>query len=272
MTANIGKNWCLTWNNYTEENLQWLKDEFICKYLVFGLEIAPETGTKHIQGYFQLEKKIRVTGLKKIFGKIPHFTIARGTAEENKIYCSKEGKPFERGKATVKGERNDLTELKTSIMNGEKTVKDIRQENPMDYHMYGRTLEKIEEDYFGTQKNMRKTEAIWLYGKTGTGKTFSVYEEHGAEDIYTYEDDNGWWDLYDQEKVCLIDEFRGGIQYNELLKLTDVYPKKVKRRNKCPRPFTSEKIYITSSMPPWKVYKNLAKDDSIDQLLRRLNH
>lgn len=263
------RNWCFTWNNYTDENIDWLKYKFDCRYLIFGLEIAPNTGTKHIQGYFQLEKATRMTGLKKLFGKQVHFEGAKGDDEQNKKYCSKDGEYFEKGTPSKQGKRTDLIELKDEIMTGKKTVKDIRQDNPLIYHQYGRTLEKLEEDFYASTQSMRTITNIWIYGKTGVGKTKYVYDNHKMEDIYKHKDDNGWWDLYDNQEVCLIDDFRGSIKYNEILTLADIYPETVRRRNRCPKPFTSKYLYVTSSLPPWKVYKNLTKGDSIEQLLRR---
>ena len=47
---------CFTINDYSEEDIQEMKmfgTEY-CTYIVFGKEIAPSTGTPHLQGYAEL--------------------------------------------------------------------------------------------------------------------------------------------------------------------------------------------------------------------------
>jgi len=59
-------------------------------YLVWQLERAPTTGKVHLQGYFELKKKARLTQLKDIPGLSKgHFERAKGTADQNTQYCTK---------------------------------------------------------------------------------------------------------------------------------------------------------------------------------------
>ena len=97
-------NYCFTWNNYTPELegqfRSWL--EFNCKYAIYGHEIAPVTGTPHLQGFFSLKTKKRMTTLQKRFGenhiKLALF-VAKGSAQQNRAYCTKADKEnyFEHG-------------------------------------------------------------------------------------------------------------------------------------------------------------------------------
>lgn len=58
---------------------------------------------------------------------------------------------------------------------------------------------------------------------------------------------------------------------NELLMMIDKHPNYfVRRRGREPLPFTSKKVIITSSMSPEEVYHNLAENDKLEQLLRRI--
>lgn len=270
MTETQKRNWCFTLNNYCEEDICKL-DKIDCKYMVYGFEIG-KNETPHLQGYLQLKKKLRMKGLKKMIdiNKI-HLEKQKGTVDEAANYCKKDKNFKERGKKSVQGERTDLEDTKDEILEGKLKIDDILENDPMMYHQYGRTLEKIEELYYKKKANKKfiERDCIWIFGETGCGKTKSVYDEHDMNDIYKHKNDKGWWDLYDNQKVCLMDDFRGNIEYGELLKLTDRYPESVIRRNKCPKPFTSEKIVITSSVGPWEVYKNLSKNDKLEQLYRR---
>jgi len=80
-------------NNYTEDEVFQLKQVLtkICKKAVFGLEIG-EGGTPHIQGYINLIKKDRITGLinkHSCFAKCS-FREARNSEALIK-YCQKDG-------------------------------------------------------------------------------------------------------------------------------------------------------------------------------------
>jgi len=53
-----GRAWCFTLVNYTEEEADvardWMEEE--AAYAVFGWELADETYTPHIQGYFRMNR------------------------------------------------------------------------------------------------------------------------------------------------------------------------------------------------------------------------
>jgi len=79
--------WCYTWNNYPEGTPLSYFDE-ISKQNFSQYENAPTTGTPHIQGYFHLKEKKRLTQLAKMFPGI-HFEQARASAWHNYQYCQK---------------------------------------------------------------------------------------------------------------------------------------------------------------------------------------
>ena len=90
-------NFCFTWNNYIVEGVSreerlvgWLEE--FTKYACFGHEIAPTTGTPHLQGFFSLKKRDRTSTLQKKFQKLGidmALIYASGNAEQNRAYCSK---------------------------------------------------------------------------------------------------------------------------------------------------------------------------------------
>lgn len=85
--------WIFTWNNYNDESISILKFFFegYCKELGFGKEIAPTTGTPHLQGYFHLTKKLRFEQLKKLLPKNLYLDNMKGTLAQSKVYAVKEG-------------------------------------------------------------------------------------------------------------------------------------------------------------------------------------
>lgn len=270
------RKWVFTLNNYTEEEFTKIKEfgEKNCKYFIVGKEIG-ESGTPHLQGYMRFANARSFASMKKTIPKA-HIEIAFGTDIENQKYCSKDNNFEERGSLSQQGERKDLNDIKNKILKGEMLASDILTEDPKFYHMYGRTLEKLEDVKNNKIIRTNKTKCIWIWGPTGTGKSqfaTNKFLKYGPENTYIWKNDNGWWDSYNGQELVIMDDFRGEIKYNELLTLADNTPfAQVRRRNRPPANFTSKKIIITCSNPPEFVYKRQnEKRDSIDQLLRRID-
>ena len=118
----IGKYWCFTLNNYTEDDdpLKWP-----CQYVVYQKELS-ETGTPHMQGYMEFNTNKRISALKKIHGTA-HWERRNGTQEQAIAYCKPDKNkpenggqndatyvagPWEAGakKVSEQGKRNDLVE------------------------------------------------------------------------------------------------------------------------------------------------------------------
>lgn len=261
------KFWCLTWNNFPENYKEVLVNSN-CNYGIFGIEVG-ESGTRHIQGYMEFATNQRLNKMKKINNEI-HWETRKGTAEQAANYCKKENNYYEIGEISKpkQGKRNDLILIKNEIMEG-REVDEITLENPMVFHQYGRTLNKIEDIYLRTKFRTEMTECHWYFGPTGSGKSHKAFENFDPKTHYLFKNDNGWWDGYTQQEIVIINDFRGEIPYNQLLQLIDKWPMNVKRRNREPMPFTTKKIIITSSLAPQAIYKHRMEEDNIEQLLRR---
>lgn len=75
-------------------------------------------------------------------------------------------------------------------------------------------------------------EVYVVNGDTGSGKTRSVYDEHGFRNVFKIGPPNQykgaiWYDGYRGQDVLLIDEFAGWIGYRSLLQLLDVHPLRI---------------------------------------------
>ena len=94
--GNSGKHWCFTYNNYPEDwesiMAPWLREN---TSFIVGIEVAPTTGTPHLQGYVEFRVKTRPK--EKFAGLFPnlagvnsiHWASARGNRAQNITYCSK---------------------------------------------------------------------------------------------------------------------------------------------------------------------------------------
>lgn len=78
-----------TINNYSQFHVDLLQ-KLQCKFLVFGKEQAPTTGTQHLQGYVEFTQRKRRTAVSKL---IPNAFLesAKAPREYNIGYCTKSG-------------------------------------------------------------------------------------------------------------------------------------------------------------------------------------
>jgi len=86
--ANRSKYWCITLNNWTQEeydNLMGLPSRGKTTYLIIGKEVGV-SGTRHLQIYAELSQRIRLAGAKSMFGDRVHLERRRGTAAEAADY------------------------------------------------------------------------------------------------------------------------------------------------------------------------------------------
>jgi len=111
---------CVTHNNYPEDwRVLWETVE--TEYACFGEEKAPTTGTPHLQGYIRFKNATTMRALQRKLVKKGiqcKLLVAKGNAEQNRRYCSKDGSFFEWGKITEQGKRNDLTAMLASVSEG----------------------------------------------------------------------------------------------------------------------------------------------------------
>lgn len=261
------RNYCMTINNWTENDEQSLLQDNH-SYLVYGKEIG-ENGTPHLQIYIEYNNSKRFNTMKKRYPRA-HIETRKGTSIEASNYCKKDGNFIEKGEISQQGKRSDLNKLKEMIISNEASVDDLCITDPYAYHEFGRTLNKIEDIQLRKKFRNWMTTCEWCYGETGTGKSHYAFTNFNPDTHYVFPNDNGWWDGYKGQETVIINEFRGQIQYSELLDLIDKYPKTVKRRNREPCPFLAKHIIITSSMTPNEVYHNLAENDKLEQIYRRI--
>lgn len=80
--------WVLTWNNYTDGSISSIVSHKDVDKYVIGEEVG-ESGTPHLQGWIKFKRKVRPMGL---FAKEIHWEKAKGSDEQNYIYCSKDHK------------------------------------------------------------------------------------------------------------------------------------------------------------------------------------
>jgi len=269
------RNWVFTWNNYPENYKEILAD-LSAKYLICGEEIAPTTGTPHLQGYMEFENpRIRKSIFKKCKG-MGFAEAANAEAAPNEKYTSKDGKTFTYGDHEVKqqGKRNDLLACKKIIDNGGSML-DVAEQSFGDFCRYFKGFEKyLILKYFEEGKKLRNIEVHVHWGRTNTGKTHDCIvdatKNYNSAYYMTSEGNTGlWWTNYNFEKLIIIDDFRCNTPLHILLRWLDKYPVQIPVHGNY-YPLLATKIYITSNTNPLNWYDN-CDDESRLALMSRIN-
>lgn len=221
-------------------------------YIIVGLETCPTTGKQHHQGYVEYKSAKDVNSIAK---KLDHAHVekAKGNSTSNIEYCSKEKNiVLQEGEATKgQGARTDLEGMITAIKeNPNIKKKDLIELNPGAFARNYRALDII-KDVYEEQRNW-VPEVIYIYGKSGVGKTRMAMEAGATKVKFKH----GFFDGYNGEETVVfddVDEWTFFKERNTLLELLDRYPYRINikggSRNWAPR-----KIYITSNFEPSKTF------------------
>lgn len=262
--GSLAKNYCFTLNNFTDADTTSISDFFprLATYVIFGREVG-ESGTPHLQGYIQFTEKKRLTALKKLL-PTAHWEVARGTPEENKTYCSKDGHVTEHGSMVSQGQRSDLQSLVALIDTG-ASRKRIADEMPEMVIKYSRGIATLQA--WRLQKRDFKTEVHWFYGPTGCGKSHTAAGL--APEAYYKPAGDKWWNDYCGESDVIIEDMRKDFcTFSEMLRLFDKYPMYVETKGGT-MPFVSRRIYVTTPKDPEAFWEGRTEED-LQQLLRRI--
>jgi len=227
--------------------------------------------------------------VKKLF-PTAHIESCYGTSQENRDYITKSGKYKEsEGKRTsIEGTFEEWGEIPSNEKMGrrgeQQFIFDMVESGLSDAEIlrtypsaltYLRNIDHarqtlVEEEY----KSIFRTLTItYIFGKTETGKTRSVMERYGYENIYRITDYRNPWDSYDttRHKVVIFEEFRSSLRIKEMLNYLDGYPCQLpaRYRNKVA---TYMMVYIITNIPLEKQYPEVQEDspETWEAFLRRI--
>jgi len=206
------RNFCFTWNNYPNDASAILQTKGF-RYLCFGYEIAPTTGTPHLQGYFVCPSPIKLSSARS---KLPgaDVRVARGDSLHNYEYCSKtrveDDHPNERFEEY--GER-PLTQREKGNKEVERwdTIKSLAKAGRVEeiessvYVKHYNTLKRIASDNQTPPNKLNGYVGWWIWGVSGVGKSYTVHERYGTTNIYL-KPLTKWWNAYRGQDVVLVDD------------------------------------------------------------------
>lgn len=165
--------WCATIHfsaDALESTISSIADSFFAldglRYAIIGDERGSESVTEHLQCYFYFrtprtsdvitKHAASVAGLKE-----PYLSQAKGTAQQNKTYCSKEARDvFEHGELPSQGKRSDLHSFMEDVQSGNRSRRSLIQEHPS---VFARARGFVDE-YLSATAPRPKTPDIVLKG------------------------------------------------------------------------------------------------------------
>lgn len=206
------------------------------RYICWGTEKCPTTNKEHYQGFVIFTRTHRLRNAKRLVGGGDdcHLEHRRGTRQQARDYCAKDGRFTEWGQF----ERLTHDDLFKQDLNF------LKENYPAFFCRYYKGLALLKSS--NTIK-WRDVAVHILWGDPGTGKTRRVME---MDDVYKLDHPYKWWDGYFGEKILLIDDYkRGAIDRGFLLNILDGY--KLRLETKGGHVWASwTKVYITTNFNP----------------------
>lgn len=290
-------NWQFTLNNYRDTDPDDILDMVgsTLGYVAFTKEEAPSTGTPHLQGFFQLPERQKLSWIKKRVSRSAHFEPLRGTLAENLHYIQKphpgctckdcapiqglvvQPQLFTRGDWVEgqQGRRNDLRDAYARLDAG-ATVSEVCREYPYAagymLHAWDRARKEFLEKKSADRSEVKVT---WYFGGSGAGKTTRARSEadhlakaRGEPRYYLHTNADGWWGSYRGESVVVMDELRAGhIDLATMLRLFERGYVDVKVKGS-EVPFCATRIFVTSNCCP---HSFVPDREDARQLFRRIS-
>lgn len=259
------RNWFITINNYSEEEKAFALS-YDAVYILVAEEIGEQEHTPHLHIYFELKNAKTFSKIKKEFPR-GNIQVAKGSANDNHKYLSKQKLIREEGIPKTQGKRNDLDKIREVIKEKGKMREVINIATSYQSVKMAEQILKYQEP-----KRVWTTDfkIYWFHGETGAGKTREAYARANAEfddDYYVCANTGRWWDGYDGHKCVIIDDFRANFCcFAELLKILQPYEYRVETKGGT-RQLLATTFFITCPFPPNEVFS--IRED-INQLLRRI--
>lgn len=254
----------------------------LCKKYKFVMYIVHDKDIKNIHSHFVIHNDvpIRFSTLKKL---LPYGSIEKQLGSNRQVYdylihkdkvdsysVDKVISNIDNLDVWLGKSGSNLVDFLDLIENGASDL-ELKTLFPFFYSRYNNLIQKHRQVIYKKQALLfRKLEVHYLYGGSGTGKSYTAISENDISDIYIVNSyDRGSFDNYNNEKVVILEEYRGNWQLSKLLQFLDIYPLQLSARysNKWA---LFEKVYIISNIPLKEQYYNLDLE-SEKALFRRIN-
>lgn len=271
--VNGAKNWCGTKQLDDED---WDAEHWLfslvhtgkASYVVGQIERGSHT---HLQFYVQMGERRSLAWMKREIDQGVHWAVAKGTAKQNRVYCTKEDTrvrgPWEFGELVQQGQREGLDTAIRMIKEG-APIRDIADEQSHVWVHHGRGLMDLRKQ-LGLEVDRRKFDEhgpeVWcLWGSSGTGK--SRWVNRMWPDAFWKIPNEKWWDGYTGQETVILDDYKDGdMRLSDLQRLIDWYPLWVEVKGGT-IPMLAKRYVFTCNSHPSSWYR---KADPHRTILRR---
>lgn len=258
------------------------------KYACISDEVGGKEGTYHTHIFAYWENPKSFNTLRNLFGEKAHIDFCSGTCKQNRDYVFKEGKweNSEKGNTKVPNMQIEYGELPDEYTSTEpvlellyELIKDglsnaeILEMHP-EYLKDITTMDRVRLTILQNKykETFRTLDVIYVFGKTGSGKSRGIMQKHGYSNVFRVTDYSHPFDTYSCEEVIVFEEFSSTLKINDMLNYLDGYPLKLPARY-------SDKIacyttvYICTNTPLEEQYPNIQRESSEvwKAFLRRIN-
>ncbi len=275
------RNCCFTLNNPTDAEKTRLTDYIEVtlhkdiKYLVFQEETSA-TNTPHIQGYVEFTRQLSFNVAKDLLcaTRQIHLEKRMGTPQQASDYCKK---VETRSVSGLHGEAGEISySRKDSLKNVCLALKEdepldvIEADYPTQFLLH---KDKITNSFISNlgHRNLtpNNTNVTIYVGPTGSGKTTTAWLDH--PDAYKGVWPSGgrwWWPNYKGQEVCIFDEFRENITYQQMLALTDIHAMSIEYKGGNTEN-VSKQIVITTIRDPKDWYQNVPNKTELQRRIQQ---
>jgi len=255
---------------------------FVC-----GREVAPETGSLHLQGYLELKSKSTLGAMlkKSLFKKEKErnvsvrLEVARGTAQENIVYCSKEDPGFAQwGEFTKSREgqgKQTHWHLARDLIKAGATNLELFEQVPQVFMPHQSKVSGWRNTVTSSERSWN-TRPVIFFGPTRTGKTVKMKElatEAAAalgQRPYYKTDSDKWWPKYSGESIICIEEMDGSLfTFAELKRFFDASPLTVQTKGG-DQEFLGKICFMSTNRHPSQWYPNQGEWDETNPFYMRI--
>lgn len=227
----------------------------------------------HLQFYVQFKGNKRLGWMKEHIDDKAHWEVARGSADQNVKYCTKEDTrvegPWQAGEKASQGQTRGLEQATELIVSG-VPVQEVASKFPVVWVRHGRGLCDLRRQ-LALEQDRREFgpggPELWvLWGPSGTGK--SRYAKEHWPNAFWKPPYHQWWDGYTGCDTVVLDDFQdGSMRLTDLQRLLDWYPLWVEVKGGS-IPMLATRYVITSNTPPQTWYM---RSDHHGTIMRRVN-
>jgi hypothetical protein len=222
------RGWCGTLNNPTADEVATIVNlnSSDIEIGIFAVEKG-KSDTTHIQAYWEFKNAKTMSATKKIMGKRWHLEKRRGSKNQAWVYCLKDGDIMHQVGEEPKAfdsQHNQWSNIREMIENGASDM-EICAIYPQEGMRCRTAIRNYRLMWQRAHADWRNVDVVYIWGKTGTGKTRSINEKYGYPNVFRITDYNsGSFDMYDGQDVIMFEEFRSSFRLEKMLNYLDGHP------------------------------------------------